>query len=90
MKVQVLKYYVSLTLKLKANVGFGYYIGIFPASPETTFRTMDLDRPIFGKAYIGRIKDVDNFGGNDLFYGIVYKGRNERVDYTLFKSMFCT
>ena len=57
---------------------------------EHNFRTMDLERPISGKAYIGRIKAVDNFGAEDLLYGIVYKGSQDKVDFNLFKSVCST
>ena len=70
-------------------MGVEYYIDTL-LSPGNSFRTMDLDRAILGKAYVGRIKAFDNFGGTDLVYGIVYKGVKEHVDYSLFKSVCST
>ena len=50
------------------------------------FRAMDLERRIFGVAYIGRIKSFDDFKCEDELFGIVYKGESE-VDYNLFASI---
>ena len=41
-----------------------------------------------GKGYIARIKDVDEFGGLDRLYAIVYAG-DDGIDYSTCKSVCC-
>ena len=66
-----------------------YFGEICSSSSGTPFRAMDMDHQFYGKAYIGRMKAVDDFGGDDLLYAIVYKGSKDTVDLNLFKSV-CT
>ena len=66
-----------------------YFGEICSSSSGTPFRAMDMDHQFYGKAYIGRMKAVDDFGGDDLLYAIVYKGSKDTVDFNLFKSV-CT
>ena len=54
------------------------------------FRIMELDRKILGRAYVGRIKAYDIYGGVDQLYGIVYKSPKEELGHELFKSICAT
>ena len=51
---------------------------------------MELDRKILGRAYVGRIKAYDIYGGVDQLYGIVYKSPKEELGHELFKSICAT
>ena len=66
------------------------HIRFFPSyllyDTPNRFRTMELDRKIYGVAYIGRIKPFDNFKCEDELYGIVHRGDSE-IDYNLFSSI---
>ena len=89
-RVHIQIYYLYVTNEIESYIDSGYFVATCSLSQRNAFRTMELDRPISGKAYIGRIKAVDNFGAEDLLYGVVYKGSKEQVDFNLFKSVCST